>query len=83
MAKKTQTSVQSPVKTPAPAKPDFSRPVVSTEIRNSPIPKSAPAPKREITHQMIAEKAYEISQTGYGGSPDENWFRAERELRGS
>ncbi len=42
---------------------------------------TATAP-REVTHQMIAERAYEIHLSGTGGSPDENWYRAERELRG-
>jgi hypothetical protein len=83
MAKKI-SSVQT-AKTPAAAKPDLSRPVVSTEIRNSPIPKSSQsaAPKKEITYEMVAERAYYISQSGTGGSPDENWLRAEHELRGS
>jgi len=37
---------------------------------------------REPTHEEIARRAYEISQTGNGGSDEENWHRAERELRG-
>ena len=50
MAKKATAAV----KTPAAA----SRPVVSTEIRNSPVPKasSIAASKKEISHQMIAER---------------------------
>jgi hypothetical protein len=31
---------------------------------------------------MIARRAYEIWQSGSGGSEMENWLRAERELRG-
>jgi hypothetical protein len=30
---------------------------------------------------MIAKRAYEIWQSGKGGSEVENWLRAERELR--
>jgi hypothetical protein len=56
-------------------------PIVSP-VRNTVIPK-APAPtKKEITFAMIAKRAYEIHLSGKGGSQDDNWFRAERELRG-
>ena len=51
-----------------------------------------PAPKRttttrkakapEITDLMIAERAYYLSISGEGMSDDENWLRAEAELRG-
>jgi len=37
-----------------------------------------PAPSQD----QIARKAYEIWQSGKGGSQDDNWYRAERELRG-
>jgi hypothetical protein len=54
-----------------------------TEVRNTPIPKAAPAAaKKEITRDAIALRAYFISQSGTGGSEFENWVRAERELRG-
>jgi Protein of unknown function (DUF2934) len=36
-----------------------------------------------VTDEMIAKRAYEISQSGDGGSDDENWLQAERELRGA
>ena len=35
----------------------------------------------EITQEMIAERAYHISQSGKGGTDDENWHQAEVELR--
>jgi hypothetical protein len=35
----------------------------------------------EITHETIAERAYHISQSGEGGTHEENWHRAEAELR--
>jgi DUF2934 family protein len=35
----------------------------------------------EITQEMIAERAYHISESGEGGTDDENWLRAEAELR--
>jgi hypothetical protein len=36
---------------------------------------------KEPTHDQIARRAYEISQSGDGGTDEENWTRAERELR--
>jgi hypothetical protein len=35
----------------------------------------------EITQEMIAECAYHISQSGEGGTDEENWHRAESQLR--
>ena len=57
----------------------------STPVRNTVIPKKAPAARptrKEVSFDMIAERAYLISISGNGGSQDENWYRAERELRG-
>jgi hypothetical protein len=64
-------------------------------VRNSPVPKkakpraaTAPAAAAaiaqavEITHDVIARRAYEISQSHECGSELDNWLRAERELRG-
>jgi hypothetical protein len=56
---------------------------VSTPVRNSAVPKAAPSPKVVITHEMIAKRAYEISQSSQCGSEHDNWIRAERELRGA
>ena len=53
---------------------------LTTPIRNTAIPK-IPSARTEITHEMIARRAYEISQSGHGGSELDNWLRAERELR--
>lgn len=55
----------------------------STAVRHSAIPKveAAPAPRMEITEEMIARRAYEIWQSGVGGNEFENWVRAETELR--
>lgn len=70
-------------KKPTPASQSFKSqakaPIVSP-VRNTTIPKAQP--KREITYEMIAKRAYEIHCSGNGGSQDDNWFRAERELRG-
>jgi hypothetical protein len=85
MAKKI-TPKAAPAAAPAPAKiapaPIAADPagIKTTVSRNSPLPKAAPA-KKEISHEMIAKRAYEIYVSGKGGSQDENWARAERELR--
>jgi Protein of unknown function (DUF2934) len=52
----------------------------ATVSRNSPVPRSS-SMKREITHEMIAKRAYEIFISGKGGTQIDNWLRAERELR--
>jgi|HubBroStandDraft_1064217.scaffolds.fasta_scaffold339232_2 hypothetical protein len=75
MSKKTSYS-KSSVSKSAPKK---TAPPV-TVSRNSPVPRPA-APKREITHEMIAKRAYEIYRSGKGGDQLGNWLRAERELR--
>jgi len=58
----------------------------TTPVRNSAIPRS-PTPQqsgrsREVSHDQIARRAYEISISGSGSSELENWLRAERELKG-
>ena len=76
MAKKpvSKSSPKTPAKiTPAKAIP------TATVSRNTPVPR--PVAKREITHEMIAKRAYEIYASGKGGSQLDNWFRAERELK--
>jgi hypothetical protein len=74
-------------KTPAKKIASVAKKVVKTvtEVRNTAIPKiarKAAAPK-VITQDDIAKRAYEIYLSGTGGSESDNWFRAERELRGS
>ena len=49
--------------------------------RKTPLPKAAPVARKEITHEMVAKRAYEIS-LGSGGDEMHNWLAAERELRG-
>lgn len=59
-----------------------------TEVRNTAIPKlskkssAATRAPAIITHGQIAQRAYDIHLSGTGGSDTDNWFRAERELRG-
>ena len=64
-----------------------SAPVLTTPVRNTTIPPRPASPiatkKSPPTYEQIARRAYEIWQSGKGGSQDDNWFRAERELRGS
>ena len=35
-----------------------------------------------VIAEMIRQRAYEISQGPHRGTPEENWARAEQELRG-
>lgn len=67
-------------------------PIAETPVRKTVKPKAAPsvdspaaAPAKKapapITYERIAERAYYISQSGYGGSQDDNWHRAEAELK--
>ena len=80
MAIRKSTASKSVSKTSAAA------PISSTPVRNSAVPPRmtvpSPARKSSPTHDQIARRAYEIWQSGNGGSQDDNWFRAERELRG-
>jgi hypothetical protein len=69
--------------TPAKSKKPAAKAAVSTPVRNSAIPKVAAKKTLDITFEMIARKAFEIHASGKGGSEQDNWFAAERELRGS
>jgi hypothetical protein len=49
------------------------------------IPASAPGIRKLLvdklaSHADIATRAYEVHQSGVGGSQDDHWFQAEREL---
>ncbi|HEX8522571.1 MAG TPA: DUF2934 domain-containing protein [Tepidisphaeraceae bacterium] len=85
MARKPATTVSKIAATPA----KKAVPAARTEVRNTPVPRTAAAPKitaapapRAITREMIEQRAYFIWQSGQGGSDLDNWCRAERELRG-
>ncbi len=73
---------------PVPAKviPAKSNPVAVTPVRNTVVPpKPAVIPARKpavVTHEAIAIRAYEIWRSGKGGSEQQNWVQAERELKG-
>jgi hypothetical protein len=83
MAKKITTSSRngSPVAAAKPA----AAPVV-TAVRNSAVPpKAAAAPvarKAAPSYDQVALTAYYIWKSGQGGNPEDNWFAAERQLRG-
>jgi hypothetical protein len=93
MAKPFKPAPKSAPAAVRPASPISAAPASRSDVRNSPLPKSnattsssgssSASSKRQITHEMIARRAYEIWQSGKGGSEFENWVRAERELRGS
>jgi hypothetical protein len=72
-----------PAKKPADVAPKAAKPIVSTPVRHSAIPKAASAAiaRPVITHELIAKRAFEISCGPNCGSEMDNWLRAERELR--
>jgi len=81
MAKKTTTTnkAETPKATAAPKK-------TTTTVRNTAIPKATKAAATvvksvEPTYDQIATRAFEIFASGNGGSEQDNWFRAEGELR--
>ena len=53
--------------------------VTEKPINGGATSRKAAAP--EITRELLAERAYHISQSGEGGTDEENWYRAEAELR--
>ena len=38
--------------------------------------------ENEVTDEHVARRAYELSQSDEHTTDEENWYRAERELRG-
>ena len=93
MAKKTTTSTTTKA---AATKAPKSTSVIATgkapaAVANKSAARDSGAPRarsitrivepKEITYQMIALRAFEIHASGTGGSQDDNWYRAERELR--
>ena len=81
MAKKP---IPVPSKKPAAAPAKGAPAIASTPVRNSAVPKPMVKgiAKKEISHADIAKRAFEIHCSGTGGSETDNWYRAERELRG-
>ena len=69
------------------SKSKVSAAVATTPVRNTTIPPRPASPiaakKSPPSYEQIARRAYEIWKSGKGGSQDDNWFRAERELRGA
>ena len=61
--------IDSPVKTSSP-------------VRNSAIPPKQTTGTKQVTHEMIAKRAYELYTSGKGGNQVDNWLKAERELKG-
>jgi hypothetical protein len=46
-----------------------------------PLPSEAQAEAEVLAKDDIARRAYELSESEEGGTPEENWLRAEAELR--
>ena len=41
-----------------------------------------PTPPGDLLDELVRRRAFEISQSPEAGTPEENWARAEREIRG-
>jgi hypothetical protein len=73
------TAPSMPSRAPKSAQQPAQRP--PQQLQPQPRSQSLPNVSGEITHDMIARRAYEIFLSGTGGSDFDNWCRAERELR--
>jgi hypothetical protein len=89
MAKKNNTKTEKVVAAPAPVAPK-SQPVVAPKVQLRAVEPVAnqPAsdetrPNRTPTHEEISKRAFELwtMRGGIGGNAQEDWFRAEQELR--
>lgn len=78
-----------PVEVALPAEParsaDQAKPAkrAKATATTPPADSTNPSPRREVDHQRIAERAYELYNLGAPGSPMDHWLQAEHELRGS
>jgi hypothetical protein len=74
-AKTSTSSEKTNGKTPGPQ--------TTAPARNTSPQTAAPARNTLLTDEQIARRAYEIflARGGQGGSPEQDWFQAERELR--
>ena len=73
-----------PAKRSAPAKKAAPTKKSTASAKKAATKKATSSPRaatREPTHEVIAERAYQIHERE-GGSHDENWLRAEQELKG-
>ena len=57
------------------------KPAAFTKVQQSQPTSGNGGAKAKISHEMIAARAYAIFKSGKGGSADENWARAEKELK--
>lgn len=65
-----------------PNSPEGSTPATKGETKTGLREEPMPENQRHPTHEEIARRAYEISQSDESGTDEENWHRAERELTG-
>ena len=87
--KTTEPEASTPAAEPRPARTRAAAPKAAvaahkhaTKKATQPVEEAAGQPAREITRDDIARLAWSYWEArGYqGGSPEEDWFRAEREL---
>jgi len=82
---KTTSKTAKPAKPVMAEIPSASEPavveVVETAVAVPVVAESTTSASPAITYELIAERAYYISISGTGGSEDDNWHRAEAELK--
>ena len=69
-----------PKKAPADGKAPAAPKAPATRVRKA---KAAVTVAPEFDEEACRQRAYEISQSEHAGTPEENWVRAEQELRGA
>jgi hypothetical protein len=64
-------------------KPVRRRPARGPSVLLEALPETPPATRPEPTHEQISLRAYELylARDGAPGSPEDDWHRAERQLR--
>ena len=61
--------------------PEAAQDAEKMDRREEENPRMHGAARKPVTQERIAERAHLISQSDQAGTDEENWLRAERELR--
>jgi hypothetical protein len=61
--------------------PEAAQDTAEMDHREEDDPRMHGAARQPVTRERIAERAHLISQSDQAGTDEENWLRAERELR--
>jgi hypothetical protein len=79
---KTEAAAEKPTTRRAPAKKAPAQPAKTARAKKSTTSRATKSAKAQaLSHEVIAERAYYISHSEHCGTDEENWHRAEAELR--